>query len=334
MNVRAYAAKTGKGRLEPFEYQLPPIGDDDVDIKVTHCGICHSDLSMLDNEWHMTQYPIVPGHEVVGTIASVGTHVHGLKIGDRVGLGWQSGSCGTCEYCKRAREHVCLTQSATIVARHGGWADYVRCQANFALPIPAGIKSEDAGPLMCAGSTVFTPILHHAVRPEHRVGVVGIGGLGHLALQFLAKMGCDVTAISSTHSKEDEARSFGAKGFIATKDAGALAKAAMSFDYLCCTVSADSDWNALINTLRPGGTLVVVGVPESEIKLQAFPMIGFERKLAGARLGSPTDGATMLEFAARHNVKPMRNDFAMKDVNAAVDHVRQGKARYRVVLHA
>lgn len=334
MLVHAYAAKAANAKLEAFEYELGAIGPDDVDIKVSHCGVCHSDLSMIDNEWQMTAYPIVPGHEVVGTVAAVGAHVKTVKVGQRVGLGWQCGSCAACEFCRRGKEHVCAEQKGTIIAHHGGWADYVRCSANFALPVPEAIASEDAGPLMCAGGTVYTPATHYGVTPGMRTAVVGIGGLGHLAIQFLNKMGCEVTAISSTRSKEAEARTLGAHDFIATSEQGALAKAARRFDYICSTASGDVAWNELVAALRPQGRLAFVGIPESELKLVGWPMIDGEKTVSGGRIGSPTDNLDMLAFAARHGIKPMRNDFAMSDVNKGVELVRSGKARYRVVLHA
>lgn len=334
MPIKAYAAKGPKQKLEAFEYDPGKLGEHEVEVAVTHCGICHSDLSMLDNEWGMTVYPFVPGHEVVGKVAAVGDHVKHLKVGDRVGIGWLCGSCADCEWCHRGKEHLCVQQRATIVQHHGGYADLVRSDANFAMKIPDALPSEFAGPLMCAGSTVYSPLIHQDVRPEMKAAVIGIGGLGHLAIQYLNKFGCEITAISGTNSKEAEARKLGAHNFIASKESAALAKAALQFDVILNTVSGDLDWPALLGTLRPEGKLIICGVPESEVKFQAFPMINFEYKIIGGRLGSPTDTEQMLNFSARHNIKPMIEQFAMNKVNEAVDHVRAGKARYRAVLVA
>lgn len=334
MPIRAYATSAAKQPLTPWSYEPGPLADTDVEIKITHCGICHSDISMTDNEWGFTPYPIVPGHEVVGTVRAAGASVKHLKVGQRVGLGWQCGSCHSCEWCHRGKEHLCAAQVSTIVGRHGGFAEAVRCDAHFALPVPDSIPSEFAGPLMCAGSTVYSPMLHYGVTSGMRTAVLGIGGLGHLALQFLAKSGCEVTAISSTHGKEDEARGFGATNFIATKEKGEIEKAAKSFDYIISTISADTDWAALINTLRPEGKLVIVGVPHSPVSFPAFPVIENMRSVAGGRLGSPADGAAMLEFAARHGIRPMIEQYPMSDVNAAMDRVRKGTVRYRAVLVA
>jgi uncharacterized zinc-type alcohol dehydrogenase-like protein len=334
MKVKAYAAKGPKQRLEPFEYEAGALGPDEVDVKVTHCGICHSDVAIIDNDFGITAYPVVPGHEVVGTVAAVGRAVTDLKPGQRVGVGWQCGSCRHCEWCKKGLECFCANERDTIVHHHGGWAEVVRVQDAFAIPIPDALDSRIAGPLFCAGTTVFTPIVRYGVTPLMRTAVVGVGGLGHLAVQFLAAFGCEVTAISTSHAKDDEARKLGATHFIATKDTQELEKAAESFDFILCTASSSLDWSKYIKTLRPMGKFVLVGIPESDIKLSAFDLIGKERQFAGGRSGSPSDTAKMLDFSARHGVAPWVEEFAMKEVNQALDHVRAGKARYRVVLAA
>ena len=332
MAINAYAVSSAKGTLEPFSYEPGPLGRNEVEIAVTHCGICHSDLSMINNEWGFSQYPLVPGHEVVGTVAAKGGVVLELEIGQRVGQGWQCGSCAQCEYCHTARQHLCAQEQDTIVHHHGGFGDRVRATADFAVPIPDGLPSAEAAPLLCAGNTVFAPAIRHHVDGNMRVAVVGIGGLGHIAVQFLAKMGCEVTAISSTHSKDEEARGFGAKSFIATKGTDELKKAADSFDYMISTVSASLPWNDYVAALRPQGTLVIVGVPDEEMRLAAFGLIGKEKSVAGGRAGSPWDIARMLDFAARHGVKAQIEKYPMSAVNDAMARLASGKARYRVVL--
>lgn len=333
MPVQCYAAKAAGSELSAWSYDPGPLGEHEVEIAVTHCGICHSDLSMIDNQWGMSAYPLVPGHEVVGLVAELGSGVDWLRPDQRVGLGWQAGSCASCEWCGRGKDHLCAEQAGTIIGRHGGFADRVRCDARFAVPIPDGIASEHAGPLMCAGATVYTPLAHYGVRPGMSAAVVGIGGLGHLGVQFLSQWGCEVTAISTTRGKEAEARRLGAREFIATREeSGALAAAAGSFDVVLCTVSADSDWNALVGTLRPQGRLVVVGVPENEIRVAAFPLIGGEKSISGGRVGSPADQRDMLDFAAARGVRPMVELFPMSEVNRAVARVRSGEVRYRAVL--
>lgn len=332
MGVKAYAAKAPKGKVEPFEYDPGPLGPEDVEVRVSHCGICHSDLAMIDNDWGWSHYPIVPGHEVVGTVAAVGPEVHDrLAVGSRVGVGWSCGSCGRCDWCVMGKENLCANLRATIVGHPGGWAESVRCHWKFAVPLPDALPSEDAGPLMCAGTTVFTPMVAFAVEPWMRTAVVGIGGLGHLAVQFLAKMGCEVTAISSTHNKDDDIRKLGATRFLATKGTDELKQAAGSFDFILSTVSSDVPWGDYVAALQPRGRLVICGLPESDIRFPIVPMLA-ERSVSGGSAGSPSDTARMLAFAARTGVRPMTEQFALADVNEAMDRVRAGKVRFRAVL--
>ncbi len=332
MTIKGYAAKTPHAKLEAFDFDPGPLGADEVEVKVTHCGVCHSDLAMIDNDWGMTTYPIVPGHEAVGTVAALGPNVSDhLKVGMRVGVGWQCGSCQHCEWCATGREHLCAGNQGTIVNHRGAWAESVRCHWKFAVPLPDGLASELVGPLMCAGTTVFTPMLHYGVTAGMKAAVVGVGGLGHIAVQFLAKMGCEVTAISSTHSKDADTKKLGATRFIATKGTDELKQAANSFDFIISTVSADVPWGEYVAALRPQGRLVICGLPESDIRFPAFPIIP-EKSVSGGSAGAPSDTLKMLEFAARTGVKPMVEGFALKDVNAAVEHVKSGKVRFRAVL--
>ena len=333
MAVKAYAAP-GKGQpLEPFEYEPGPLGPNEVEVKVEYCGICHSDLAMIDNEWGFSRYPVVPGHEVIGTVAAVGDKVDGVKVGTRVGVGWHAGSCGHCEWCARGKESLCAKERATIVNHHGGFAESVRVDAKFAVPIPEGIDPASAGPFMCAGATVFTPMVEFNVQPWMRTAVIGVGGLGHLAVQFLAAFGCEVTAISSSHDKDDLARELGATQFIATRGGNELKKAANRFDFIMMTASADLPWPEIVATLRPQGRLVFVGIPGAPVQVPIFNLLA-EKSVSGGSCGSPSDTARMLQFAARTGVKPVVEEFAMSDINAAIDHVRAGKPRFRVVLKA
>jgi uncharacterized zinc-type alcohol dehydrogenase-like protein len=334
MKVKAYAAKSAKGKLEAFDYEIGPLGPNEVEVAVSHCGICHSDLEMIDNGWGFSQYPLVPGHEIIGTVAAIGDQVKNLKIGQRVGIGWQCGSCGVCEWCSTGHENYCATEVDTIVNHYGGWAERVRAQAKFAVPLPDTLDASRAGPLMCAGATVFSPMMHFGVTPEMRTAVVGIGGLGHLAVQFLAAMGCEVTAISSSHNKDEAVRKLGAHNFIATRGTDELKKAANSFDFILSTVSADVNWGDFVGALRPQGRLCIVGVPDSALQIHAFGLIAAEKSITGGRCGSPSDTAKMLDFAARHQVMAVCEHFPMADVNKAVEHVHAGKARYRAVLVA
>lgn len=334
--VHAYATKSARGPLVPFDYEPGPLGPEEVDVRVTHCGICHTDAAMVDNEWGFSQYPVVPGHEVVGVVSAIGSNVTGLSVGQRVGVGALCGACMKCEWCEAGKQHVCPAVVGTVMPDHrGGFATYVRTSNwQFAMPIPDAIASEHAGPLMCAGTTVFTPLLRYGVRPTDRVAVVGIGGLGHLALQYLSKWGCDVTAISSTHDKDEQARSFGASHVIATRGTDELQKTSRSFDFILSTVSAALPWDLYVAALRPQGKLCIVGIPDQPIAVQPFNLIGGEKSIVGGQPGSIVEMRQMLAFSARHGIKPMIETFPMADANRALEHTRSGKARFRAVLVA
>jgi uncharacterized zinc-type alcohol dehydrogenase-like protein len=205
--IRAWAAQEARGRLEPFEYEAGPLGAEEIEIAVESCGVCHSDLSVLDNEWGNSQFPYVPGHEVINQMTAVGSHARGVKPGQRVGVGWTAGSCMHCRSCLSRDQHLCAQAQATIIGHYGGFAERVRSHWAWAVPIPEGLSAADAGPLLCGGITVFNPLMQFDVRPTDRVGVVGMGGLGHIALRFARAWGCQVTAFTSSPSKFDEARS-------------------------------------------------------------------------------------------------------------------------------
>lgn len=329
--VRAWAAHEAKGVFKPFEYQPGALHPEQVEVAIESCGICHSDLSMLDNDWSRTVYPFVPGHENVGTVIAAGEQVKGLKVGDRVGVGWISASCMHCKPCMSGDHHLCPTKEETIVARYGGFGERLRAHWSCAIKLPANLRHEQAGPLFCGGITVFTPILEY-VRPQHRVGVIGIGGLGHMALGFLNKWGCEVTAFTSSDSKREEALKLGAHKVVNNTDKAALKKLVGQFDMIMVTVNVAMDWALYLRLLGPRGRLHFVGAVTDPIGVGAFNLIGGQKTISGSPVGSLAAIATMLEFAARHDLSPMTETFPMSKVNEAMDHLRAGKARYRVVL--
>ncbi len=330
--INAYAVQKAKGRFQRIEYDPGALGPDQVEIAVIACGVCHSDLSMIDNDWGDSEYPLVPGHEIVGTIARLGANVKHLKIGDSVGLGWFSGSCMICHQCLSGNHNLCADAEQTLVGRHGGFADKVRCEATWATPLPAGLDVRKAGPLFCAGVTVFNSLVQFDVRPTQRVGVIGIGGLGHLALQFLNKWGCEVTAFTSTDTKRDEAMQMGAHHVVSSRHAAQLKKLAGSLDFILSTVAVDLDWDAYLAALAPKGRLHIVGVVPSPIEVTADALIGGQRSLSGSPTGAPATLRTMLDFCARHRIEPVVETFPMSRVNDALAHLKAGKARYRIVL--
>ncbi len=330
--IHAYAAHQAKGQLTPFEYDPGELRPDQVEIDVLACGVCHSDLSMLNNEWQFSAYPLVPGHEVVGAIARIGGNVKHLKVGDTVGLGWFSGSCMTCYQCMSGNHNLCASHEQTIVGRFGGFADKVRCNAEWAMPLPLGLDLKKAGPLFCGGITVFNPIVQFDVKPTDRVGVIGIGGLGHLALQFLNKWGCEVTAFTSSDAKREEALAMGAHRVVNSHDPAQLGAIAGALNFIVSTVNADLNWALFLNALAPKGRLHMVGAAPAPIPVPAFTLIGGQKNISGSPLGSPATLSKMLEFCARHQIEPITEHFPMSQVNEALAHLESGKARYRVVL--
>lgn len=330
--IHAYAAREPGAKLEPFEYDPGELGTAEVEIAVDYCGICHSDLSMLDNEWGMTTYPFVPGHEVVGRIEQVGSRVTSLSVGDRVGLGWHAGYCNACPACNAGDQNLCANATGTIVGHHGGFADKVRAAADCVLKLPKDIDLESTGPLFCGGITVFNPLVQFNVQPTDKVGVIGIGGLGHLALQFMNAWGCEVTAFTSHDSKTAEVLEMGAHHVVNSRNEKDVASVAGTFDLLISTVNVKLDWNLYLQTLKPKGRLHFVGATLDPLDVGVFSLIGAQRSVSGSPVGSPSTIAAMLDFAVRHDVKPVIETFVFSEVNQALDHLRQGNAKYRIVL--
>ncbi|EMI52907.1 NADPH-dependent aldehyde reductase Ahr [Rhodopirellula sallentina] len=330
-NIHAYAAQEKGGPFETYEYDPGELQSLDVEIEVESCGICHSDLSMLDNEWQLTQYPFVGGHEVIGRIAAMGEHVPHLEVGDRVGLGWTSRSCMHCDQCMSGDHNLCPTAEGTITHQHGGFADRVRCHWGWATKVPDGVDAVSAGPLLCGGLTVFNPLLQYNLSPTSKVGIVGIGGLGHMAIQFCDAWGCEVTAISRSRSKEDEARQLGADHFLATGEDGALESVKGHFDLILNTTDAELPWDAYIAALAPHGKLHTVGAAP-KIEATVFPMIMGQKSLSSSPTGSIAATRTMFDFVARHDIRPMTEVYPMSEINEAFDKLRNGSPRYRLVL--
>jgi uncharacterized zinc-type alcohol dehydrogenase-like protein len=330
--IQGLAAHAAGSELLPLRYDPGKLGAHEVEIAITHCGVCHSDLHLIANDWGISQYPFIPGHEIIGTVAALGNEVRSLELGQRVGLGWQSNSCGQCEWCMRGQENLCPSSEGTCVHRHGGYADRVRANARFVVPIPDALPSEQTAPLLGGGITVYNPMRINGINPSSRVGIVGIGGLGHLALQFARVFGAHVTAFSTTLAKEEEARTLGAHHFVNSLESKAMKEVAGSLDFILTTVNADQDWGAYLQALRPNGTLWFVGVPPSPVAVHAFPLISGLRSIGGSPVGSPFCLREMLDVAARHGVKATTERFPMAKANEAIEKVKKGKVRYRAVL--
>ncbi|HLY43880.1 MAG TPA: NAD(P)-dependent alcohol dehydrogenase [Terracidiphilus sp.] len=330
--IQGLAAHAAGAELLPFRYEPGDLGSQDVEIGITHCGICHSDIHLILNDWGISQYPFIPGHEVIGTVTAAGSEVRSLQVGQRVGLGWQAGSCGACEWCTGGMENLCAAQVATCLHRHGGYADRVRAQARFVIPIPGALGSEQAAPLLCGGITVYNPMRTHAVNPSSRVGVVGIGGLGHMAIQFARAFGAEVTAFSTSTAKEAEARALGAHHFVNSLESKAMKDMAGTQDFILSTTNANQDWGVYVQALRPTGALCFVGVPPAPVSVSAFPLIAGMRSISGNPTGSLHRLREMLDVAARHGVKAQTEAFPMAQANEAIARVKKNRVRYRAVL--
>lgn len=332
MVIHAYAAQDPEAAPEPFEIEPGPLPPTHVEIAVEVCGLCHSDVHILRNHWRNTEYPVVCGHEAVGEIVALGDAVEGSSVGDRVGVGWQNGACLRCEACLNGDENLCDESRATARRQEGGFANRMRADHRFVHPIPDALSSAGAAPLLCAGATVFSPLEVYDVRPSMRVGVIGIGGLGHLAIRFAHAWGCEVTAFSTSPDKEDEARRLGADRFVVTRDESALKPLRGTLDFIVSTIHANVDFTPYVMALRPHGTLCFVGAPSEPITLHAGLLLGRSRRLAGSLIAPRARMRRMLEFAARHGIEAEVETMPMEAIGDALARLEANRARYRIVL--
>jgi uncharacterized zinc-type alcohol dehydrogenase-like protein len=327
----AFAAPAAKQPLVPFDYEPRPLQPQDVEIEISHCGICHSDLHLIDNDWSSSVYPLVPGHEIVGTVVAAGDGCT-IPLGQRVGVGWQRSACFQCEQCRAGEENLCLRQEATCLGHMGGFARRIRLDGRFAFPLPAALEAAAAAPLLCAGVTVFAPLRRWKVGAGARVGVIGLGGLGSLALRFLHAFGCDTTAFTSSPDKREAALGLGARAVASSTDSRELRTLANRFDFLLCTVPARLDWITYLETLKPNGVLCLVGAPPGLLQFPAAQLVTRQRAVCGSDIGSPAAIREMLAFAAEKGIGAQVETAPLSEVNSALQRVRENRVRYRMVL--
>jgi uncharacterized zinc-type alcohol dehydrogenase-like protein len=338
--IVGYAAKTAGSSLERVEFAAPSLGDGEVRVRVTHCGVCHTDVHAIDNDFGEFPFPVVPGHEIAGCVDEIGVGVTRFSVGDRVGVGWQGRCCGECGWCRRGEVHLCLDIVACGTwTPHGGFSSSVAVDERFAYRLPDSMPSEVAAVLMCAGVAVFAPLRRLADQGIRKVGVVGIGGLGHLALQVASAFGFEVAALSSSPDKADEARGFGADEFIVTSDPAAMRQAEYAFDALLCTAPIGNAWGRLFMTLKKNGTVVLPAFSPVELRLASgeeisplVDLVAHQLSIAGSFLGNHEDVSDMLDFVHRHDITPLIETMPMKEANTAIEMVRHNTPRYRVVL--
>lgn len=332
MNIQAMALKEAGGELSPWSYKTPAPGPHDCLIKVEACGICHSDIHMMDNDWGISKYPLVPGHEVVGEVMEVGSEVSHLKVGDRVGVGWQRSSCLQCEDCLKGNENLCARNEGVIVHGHGGFADHIFMDGRFCFPLPGGISTDVAGPLLCGGITVYSALRCAGMRSGQEIGVIGMGGLGHLAVQFASRLGCRVTIFTTSEDKAEAASACGAHEAVLIQENGVPESLKRPLDILINTVPRHLDWNAYLNLLGSDGVLTFVGVPGGPASIELNGLLFKRRSITASPIGGRAMIMEMLEISDRFGIAPVIEKFSLEECNEAVGRLRENRIRYRAVL--
>jgi len=336
-----YAAKGPASKLEPFTFERREPGPHDVLIDILYCGICHSDIHQVRDEWGGAMFPMVPGHEIVGRVARVGSRVKRFKVGALAGVGCFVDSCRVCENCKAGLEQFCEghivwtyngTERDEKTPTYGGYSLHIVVDENYTLKISPKLPLASAAPLLCAGITTYSPLRYFHVGRGQRVGVVGQGGLGHMAIKLAAAMGAEVTVFSTSKAKEQDARRLGAHDFVVSKDPKNLEALAGRFDFILDTVSAPHDLNAYLNLLRRDGALALVGASPQPLEIQAFSLIHKRRKLVGSLIGGIRETQEMLDFCAKKNVTSDVEVIPIQQVDAAYDRTVNGDVRYRFVI--
>lgn len=338
--VNAYAAQSATTPLAPFNFERRDVGPDDVQIQILYCGVCHSDIHQVRNEWGGSIYPMVPGHEIVGRITSIGDQVKNFKVGDLAGVGCFIDSCRTCPSCLANEEQYCDTgMIGTYNGRdkegnttYGGYSTQIVVDEKYTLHISEKLPVEGVAPLLCAGITTYSPLRHWKIGKGHKVAVVGLGGLGHMAVKFAASFGADVTVLSTSKAKEQDALNLGAHHFEVTSNAETMKKIQGSFDFILSTISAQHDYNQYLSLLTLNGTMVVVGVPPQPSAVHAFSLIGKRRSIAGSLIGGIKETQEMLDYCAEHNIVSDVEVINASQINEAYERMLKGDVRYRFVI--
>jgi uncharacterized zinc-type alcohol dehydrogenase-like protein len=339
--TRGYATHGPTSKLEPFNFERRDVGTNDLLIEILYCGICHSDIHQARGEWGNSTYPMVPGHEVVGRVTRTGSKVTKFKNGDVVGVGCFVDSCRTCPSCTEGLEQFCenhivfsynCTEKDGTTPTFGGYSNQMVVDENYVVKIPAGLDPAGAAPLLCAGITTYSPLRTFKVKRGDQVGIVGLGGLGHMGVKIAAAMGAEVTVFSTSPKKKADAMRLGARNFIVSTDREAMRAGANRFHVILDTVSAPHDLNPYFNALRRDGTLVVVGLSVEPAPIATFPLIFGRKRLAGSMIGGIRETQEMLEFCAQHNIPSDIEVIPIKDVEKAYERTIKGDVRYRFVI--
>jgi len=339
--AKAYAVHNAESPLEPWSFQRRETGLRDVQFDILYCGVCHSDIHQVRNEWGGSSYPMVPGHELVGKVTKVGVQVKKFKVGDLVGVGCLVDSCRDCENCKQGLEQFCLNgSSATCNGKeqdkktptYGGYSNVMVAHEDFVLKVSEKLNLAAVAPLLCAGITTYSPLRYWKVGKGHRVAVLGLGGLGHMAVKFAASFGAEVTMLSTSPSKEADAKKLGAHKFVLTSDEAQLKSVKNYFDFIIDTVSAPHDYNVYLSLLRANGVQICVGAPPTPAAISAFSLIGGRKSLAGSMIGGLPETQEMLDYCAEHNIVSDIELINIKDINTSYERMLKGDVRYRFVI--
>ena len=339
--ARGYSATNAKSLLAPFKFERREPGANDVVIDIKFCGVCHSDIHQVRDEWGGSRFPMVPGHEIAGVVTRVGSSVKKFKVGDSVGVGCMVDSCKHCASCEAGLEQYCqngMTGTYNSMSRdgsgvtYGGYSNNIVVREDFVLSIPSNLPLDGAAPLLCAGITLYSPLAHWKAGPGKKVAIVGLGGLGHMGVKIAHAMGADVTVLSHSMKKADDAKRLGADHFYATSDEATFVKLKGSFDLIINTVSASQDWNALLGLLRLDGALVVVGIPEEQVPIGAFGLIRGRISLAGSLIGGIRETQDMLDFCGKHGITSDIEVIPIQKINDAYERVVKSDVRYRFVI--
>jgi alcohol dehydrogenase (NADP+) len=339
--TKGYAAQSATSKLEFFPFERREVGPTDVQFEILYCGVCHSDLHQVRNEWGGSLYPMVPGHEIVGKVTKVGSSVKKFKQGDLAAVGCLVDSCRECENCKQGLEQYCYNgPTGTYNARDkvhggvtfGGYSNQIVTDESFVLSVSDKLPLANVAPLLCAGITTYSPLRHWKVGKGHKVAVVGLGGLGHMALKFAAAFGADVTMLSTSPGKEVDARKLGAHHFALLNDTKQMKDLKSKFDFIINTVSAPHDYNALLRTLNTNGVMICVGIPPTPVEIQGFALLGNRRSIAGSSIGGIPETQEMLDFCAKHNITSDVEVIDIATINEAYERMLKGDVKYRFVI--
>ena len=339
--TKGYAALTPKAPLAPFSFERRELREHDVLIDIQYCGICHSDIHQAREEWGEATFPMVPGHEIVGTVKAVGSKVKRFKVGDRAGVGCFVDSCRACPECQRGQEQYCSVLTSwtyngreqdQLTPTYGGYSERIVVDENYVLRMPENLPADASAPLLCAGITLYSPLKHWGAGPGKKVAVVGLGGLGHMGVKLAHALGAEVTVLSQSNRKAQDAKRLGADHFYATSDPETFAKLERHFDLIVNTVSADINWNDYLNLLKVDGAMIVVGIPEKENAVAAASLVMGRRTLAGSAIGGIEETQEMLDFCGQHNIVSDIEVIPIQKVNEAYERVLKSDVRYRFVI--